>query len=92
MNFEVYDNKIIAKQNQTYVGEVFFNKVNNNHYNIIKVYVLEEFRGNGIALQLMEELVKHAKQNNLKLTPICSYAVHFFNKNPQYADLLNYEK
>lgn len=45
-------------------------------------------RGQGIAGQLMEELVKELKRTKRKAIPVCSYAVSWFAKNTEHADLL----
>ena len=42
-------------------------------------------RGTGATGQLMEGVMAHAKQKNLKVFPICSYAVSWLRKHPEYA-------
>lgn len=38
------------------------------------VYVPPDFRGRGIAGQLMEAALAHARQEGLRVHPVCSYA------------------
>lgn len=52
------------------------------------VFAPEELRGTGAAGKLMEEIVKNARAENLKITPICGYAVSWLKKHKEYHDLL----
>lgn len=45
-------------------------------------------RGQGIALKLVDEMVKFARDNNKKIIPVCSYAVKVLNHDPKYNDIL----
>lgn len=39
-------------------------------------------RGTGAAGRLMAGVMEHAKADNLKVVPICSYAVSWLRRNP----------
>ncbi|MBF0710497.1 MULTISPECIES: GNAT family N-acetyltransferase [unclassified Gemella] len=41
---------------------------------IIKVFVSEEYRGQGLASKMMEYLYQYAKENKIILDATCSYA------------------
>ena len=59
--------------------------------NIIKVYSTftpSHLRGRGIAKTIVENVFKYAKENNLKVNPICSYVKAFVERNDNYKDLL----
>lgn len=45
-------------------------------------------RGTGAAGKFMESLAEHARAEGLKLQPVCSYAVVWMRRHPQYGDLL----
>jgi len=45
-------------------------------------------KGQGIGAQLVEASVKHARTNDLKIKPLCSYADAVFSKTPEYSDVL----
>ncbi|MEM3108848.1 MAG: GNAT family N-acetyltransferase [Candidatus Bathyarchaeia archaeon] len=47
---------------------------------ILSTYTPEEFRGRGLAALLMEEALKYAKENNLRVVPECSYARYYLEK------------
>jgi len=60
-----------------------------NEVYVIYVYTPPEFRGRGIATKLMEALVSYCKKNNMKIFPICPYAVSFFEKNTELKHMLS---
>jgi len=55
---------------------------------ILHVEAEDELRGSGAAGQFMQSLADHARAENLKLAPRCSYAVAWFKRHPDYADIL----
>lgn len=90
MEFEyIFENaKLLAKMENEIVGSIMLGKQTDNIFRILHVIVDEKFRGQGIAGKLVGHLVEIARQNNLKLIPVCSFAVAYFKKNTQYADVL----
>lgn len=56
---------------------------------IIKhTFVSEPFRGQGVGLQLVKEVVEHARQENKKIIPKCPYARKVMTNNDEYRDVL----
>lgn len=51
-------------------------------------YVNENLRGNGYASQLIEMIVQKARNENMKIIPLCPYAKKEFEKKPEYSDVL----
>ncbi|ASC89748.1 N-acetyltransferase [Alcaligenes nematophilus] len=47
-----------------------------------------ELEGRGIAGQLTRFALETAKNQQWKVRPVCSYAVVYFRRHPEYADLL----
>ena len=47
-----------------------------------------EIGGRGVAAALVEALVAHARAENLKIDPQCSYVAAAFKRHPDWADLL----
>ncbi|HSN93510.1 MAG TPA: GNAT family N-acetyltransferase [Anaerolineaceae bacterium] len=58
--------------------------VNKKYWSIDHTYVNPNNRGQGIAQGLLEAVVEAAKKANVKLQPVCSYAVKAFQENPEY--------
>jgi hypothetical protein len=54
---------------------------------IDSTFVPEEHRGRGLAETLAKAVIEHARQNNLKIVPICSYAKLYFERHPEYRSL-----
>lgn len=44
------------------------------------VYVSPQMRGQGIAADLVEEIVNVAKSKDIDIVPVCSYAVKYLQK------------
>jgi len=44
-------------------------------------------RGSGAAGKFMQALAEHARVENLKLQPRCSYALAWMKRHPEFADL-----
>jgi len=55
---------------------------------ILHVEAESELRGSGAAGQFMQSLADHARAEGLKLAPRCSYAVVWFKRHADYADVL----
>ena len=45
-------------------------------------------RGSGAAARLMQGVAQAARDRGLKIAPLCSYAAAWFDRNPDYADLI----
>jgi hypothetical protein len=55
---------------------------------IDSTFVPDEYRGQGLADILTKAVIEYAKENNLKTVPVCSYAKLFFERHPEYHNLL----
>jgi len=51
-------------------------------------FVPDAFRGRGVAAELVRAAIAEARQRNWKLRPLCSYVVTFFERHPEFADVL----
>jgi predicted GNAT family acetyltransferase len=58
---------------------------------ITHVGVHPELRGMGVAGKIVEVSLAYAKENNLRVIPMCSYAASFIRKHPEYAELLRFD-
>ncbi len=47
-----------------------------------------ELRGQGIAERLYRRMVDYARENQLRVVPVCSYIANMFEKHPEDAALL----
>ena len=60
-----------------------------NVLNLIHTYVPNALRGKGIAGEVVKAALTHAEENELKIIPSCSYVDMYFQRHPEYEDLLD---
>lgn len=70
------------------VAEVTFPEVEPGIVEINHTFVDESLRGQGIAGQLLSRAVASIAASGYRARPTCSYAVRWFEKHPEHADLL----
>jgi predicted GNAT family acetyltransferase len=70
------------------LAEVCFPESGTNTVSITHTYVDPSLRGHGIADVLIAEVCKKMEQEGKKIVPVCSYAVGWFERNPDKRDLL----
>jgi predicted GNAT family acetyltransferase len=56
---------------------------------ITHVGVHPELRGQGVAARIVEASLAYARENELRVIPMCSYAAAYIRRNPQHAELTN---
>jgi len=55
---------------------------------IDSTFTPEEYRGRGLAAELTNAAIEYARKNAFKIVPNCSYAKSYFEKHPEYRNLL----
>ncbi len=81
--------KLIEDKNRFYVNdeegyllaEVTWIEKNGMYY-VDHTYVNESLRGQGIAGKLVDVIVDKAKQDDVKIIPVCPYVVRKFDNEP----------
>lgn len=63
-------------------------KLNNSTLTLEKTFVSEKYNGKGLAKKLVEKAISYAKDNHLKIKPVCSYVEHYFSKHTELNELL----
>ena len=59
---------------------------------ITHVGVYPEHRGQGVAGKIVEAALQYAKENSLRVIPMCSYAAAFMRRHPEYAELTRQDR
>ena len=59
---------------------------------ITHVGVYPEHRGQGVAAKIVEAALGYARENALRVVPMCSYAASYIRRNPQYWELTDQER
>jgi predicted GNAT family acetyltransferase len=89
MDFTYNSNQIaLYHSDNNLLAEVTFPAVDQNTVNINHTYVDDSLRGQGVAGQLMEAIAKQLRSENKKAILTCSYAISWFEKHPEYNDLV----
>ncbi|WP_038171064.1 GNAT family N-acetyltransferase [Verrucomicrobium sp. BvORR106] len=55
---------------------------------ITHTYVPGELRGRGIAAELVQEALEHAREQGWTVVPQCSYVAAYMARHKEYSDLL----
>jgi predicted GNAT family acetyltransferase len=67
---------------------VLYRMLDNNTMEIFRTYVPPEYRNKGLAGKVVKASLDYAKENYLKVIPICSYTEYFIEKNKEYENLI----
>lgn len=78
------NHRIVAMDQVTQVGKVTYVKAGEYTLVIESTFVKSAYQGQGIAKELIHQIVHYAIENNLKLVPLCSFARSEFDKHPEY--------
>ncbi|RRB10447.1 N-acetyltransferase [Larkinella knui] len=71
------------------IGEMVVN-IADGKLTVYHTEVVPEAEGHGYAKQLLDAMVTYARENNLKVVPLCPYVHAQFKRHPNdYADIWN---
>jgi len=86
----VKDNSVRSRFELDVDGDVVFANYRHAGDRVLITHVEApvHLRGTGAAARLMQDIAQHARENGIKLTPLCSYAAVWFRRNRGYADVL----
>ncbi len=59
---------------------------------ITHVGVDPSLRGQGVAGRIVEVSLAYARENSLRVVPMCSYAAAFMRRHPEYAELTRQDR
>jgi predicted GNAT family acetyltransferase len=60
-----------------------------SRYILVHLEADPALRGTGAAARLMEQIVALAREKNLQIVPRCAYAMAWFKRHPDAADVLD---
>lgn len=90
MEFVVEGNKLIAKdQFHPLIGELSFPAVTDHRVVVERVFIHPDFRGQGIANELVKHFVEYADEHDLTVKLMCPFAKAEFRRHPEYQKLLS---
>ncbi len=65
-----------------------YNRPEKDVWEMKETYVPESFRNNGVAGQIVEHALDHAKRQNIKVIPTCPFVENYIDKHPRYEGLV----
>jgi len=74
------DGKIAAEMTYVWVGT---GKIIIDHTEVNEI-----LKGQGAGKQMVSKVVEFARENALKIVPLCPFAKSVFDKTPEYGDVL----
>ena len=88
MKFNYSENRIyLNDENGKTIAEVTFPPVSESTVNINHTFVDDSLRGQGVANGLLLAVAQLLREKQMKAYPTCSYAIHWFAKHPEFADI-----
>ncbi len=80
-HFEAFDGESVA-------GRMFYVWAGDHKFIIDHTEVNEAFAGQGVGKKLVMKAVDYARDNNLKIIPLCPFAKSVFDKVEEIRDVL----
>jgi hypothetical protein len=78
----------MARENSIRAGVMTYSIAGENHIIIDHTEVEPEFKGKSIGKQLLYKIVEMARENDIKITPLCPFANAMFKKLEDIQDVL----
>ena len=90
MTFTMYENKIIYTQDEKLLAEISFPACGEDTkiVDINHTFADPSLRGQGTAGVMMQQVADSLRQTERKAVLSCSYAQKWFEKHPEYSDLI----
>jgi predicted GNAT family acetyltransferase len=77
-----------ASEEGVEAGRMTYSWAGEDKFIIDHTEVSPDFSGRGVGKILVMEAVKYARENNLKILPLCPFAKSVFDKTPEIQDVL----
>lgn len=75
------------EKNGEMVAELTYTLQENNIMTLDHTETDSEFEGEGLASSLVEHSVNYARENDLKIDPLCKYAAAQFKRHEEYREV-----
>jgi hypothetical protein len=77
------------EEQEVRLAEMTFSKAGDKLLIIDHTEVAEKLKGKGAGKQLVTAAVEYARNNGIKILPLCPFAKAVFDKTPNFKDVLN---
>ncbi|EOZ97164.1 acetyltransferase, GNAT family [Indibacter alkaliphilus LW1] len=92
MNIDLFDRKtkgfFKATEDSKEAGRMTYSWAGKDKFIIDHTEVNPDFKGRNVGLQLVMAAVSFARDNNLKIIPLCPFAKSVFSKKAEIGDVL----
>ena len=88
MAFNIFENAIVYKVDGEVMAEIAYPPIGVGKVDICKTHVDESLRGQGIADELVRRAAAELRKTKRQAEVTCSYAVKWFERHPEQADVL----
>jgi len=79
--------RFVIYENDEFAGEMTYSWAGNEFFIIDHTFVEEKFGGKGYGKQLVMSAVEFAREKNVKILPLCTYAKRVFDTEDGIADV-----
>ncbi len=80
--------RFVIYENDEFAGEMTYTWAGTDKFIIDHTSVEEKFGGKGFAKDLVMAGIAYARENNVKIIPLCPYAKSRFDRDKSIADVL----
>jgi uncharacterized protein len=92
LKIELFENprggEFVIQKNGNRMGEMSYTNMGDGKITIDHTFVESPFRGQHLGRGLVEAGIEFARENNLKIVPLCPFVKSEFDKNSDYTDVL----
>lgn len=90
MTFDIGDSRFYKHDEfDNLISEITYSVAGSSLIIIDHTFVHDDYRGQGIAAQLVDRVVQMAREENKKIIPLCPFAKGMFERNSSlYADVM----
>ena len=85
---EASKGRAYIKNDENTIAEMTFSKAGDQLLIIDHTEVDESMKGRGLGRKLLKKMVAHARENQLKVLPLCPFAKSVFDKDASIRDVL----
>lgn len=88
MEIKHIERAFIAESDGKKAGEMTYSQAGNDKIIIDHTNVNPEFKGQGVGKLMVTAAVEYARENSVKIMPLCPFAKAVFDKNEDIQDVL----
>ncbi|MHA6534181.1 GNAT family N-acetyltransferase [Paenibacillus sp. BAC0078] len=81
--------RLLIRDQGTIAAEMTYVITHPELYIIDHTFVDTAYRGQGLGDKLVKAIVEYARENGIKIVPLCPFAKGRFEQHSEYADVLN---